>query len=316
MFKPLMSLLIQIIIVLLTAPLVTGVIKKMKSLIQHRKGAPILQLYYDLFKLSKKDMVISETSSWIFTATPYIYFISVLIAFAFVPVVPQLFSFGFLGDAILAVYLLALGRFFITLSGLDTGSTFGGMGSSREMMISSLIEPSFIIIIFTLALNPQVNSTGFKAIFEASVNMGAGVISPVYMLMFAAMLIILIAETARIPVDDPATHLELTMVHEAMILEYSGRYLALMEYGSALKQLLFITIITNIFMPFGVDFGSGAGIILSILIYILKVLIITVVIGLIEINTVKLRLFSVPNLAALALILALLGFMSGFVFGR
>lgn len=316
MFKPFINIILQIIIVLTIAPVVTGIIKKIKASVQHRKGAPVLQQYYDLFKLFKKDMVISETSSWIFTATPYIYFISILAAFSFIPAVPQLFSFGFLGDAILAVYLLALGRFFITLSGLDTGSTFGGMGSSREMMISSLIEPSLIIIVFTLSLNPLVNSTGFRAIYEGSVKIGTGIISPVYILMLAAMVIILIAETARIPVDDPATHLELTMVHEAMILEYSGRYLALMEYGAALKQLLFITIIANIFMPFGMDFGYGTGLILSLLVYCLKVFIIAVVIALIEINTVKLKLFTVPNLAALALILALLGFMSGFILGR
>jgi formate hydrogenlyase subunit 4 len=312
MFKPLASLLLQVIVILLAAPLLSGVIRKMKATIQHRKGAPILQLYFDLFKLFRKDIVISETASWIFTAAPYIYFISVLAAFVFVPVIPQLFSYGFFGDAILVVYLLALGRFFLTLAALDTGSTFGGMGSSREMMISSLMEPSLIIVVFTLAASPHVLSTGFQAMYEGSASLGAGIISPVYLLLLAAVVIVLIAETARIPVDDPATHLELTMVHEAMILEYSGRYLALMEYGSALKQLLFITIIVNIFMPFGL----GGGIIFSLLFYLLKILIVTFVVGLIEINTVKFRLFSVPNLAALSLMLALLGFMSGFIFGR
>lgn len=312
MFKPLASLLLQVIVILLAAPLLSGVIRKMKATIQHRKGAPILQLYFDLFKLFRKDIVISETASWIFTAAPYIYFISVLAAFVFVPVIPQLFSYSFFGDAILVVYLLALGRFFLTLAALDTGSTFGGMGSSREMMISSLMEPSLIIVVFTLASNPHVLSTGFQAMYEGSASLGAGIISPVYLLLLAAVVIVLVAETARIPVDDPATHLELTMVHEAMILEYSGRYLALMEYGSALKQLLFITIIVNIFMPFGL----GGGIVLSLLFYLLKILIVTFVVGLIEINTVKFRLFSVPNLAALSLMLALLGFMSGFIFGR
>ena len=312
MFKPLVSLLLQVVVILLAAPLLSGVIKKMKATIQHRKGAPVLQLYFDLFKLFRKDVVISETASWIFTAAPYIYFISVLAAFVFVPVIPQLFSYGFFGDAILVIYLLALGRFFLTLAALDTGSTFGGMGSSREMMISSLMEPSLIIVVFTLAASPLVQSTGFQAMYEGSALLGAGIISPVYLLLLAAVVIVLVAETARIPVDDPATHLELTMVHEAMILEYSGRYLALMEYGSALKQLLFITIIVNIFMPFGL----GGGIISTLLFYLLKILIVTVVVGLIEINTVKFRLFSVPNLAALSLMLALLGFMSGFIFGR
>ena len=312
MFKPLASLLLQVVVILLTAPLLSGIIRKMKATIQHRKGAPVLQLYFDLLKLFRKDVVISETASWIFTAAPYIYFISVLGAFVFVPVIPQLFSYGFFGDAILVIYLLALGRFFLTLAALDTGSTFGGMGSSREMMISSLMEPSLIIVVFTLAASPLVQSTSFQAMYKGSALLGAGIISPVYLLLLAAVVIVLVAETARIPVDDPATHLELTMVHEAMILEYSGRYLALMEYGSALKQLLFITIIVNIFMPFGL----GGGIILTLLFYLLKILIVTFVVGLIEINTVKFRLFSVPNLAALSLMLALLGFMSGFIFGR
>ena len=209
-----------------------------------------------------------------------------------------------------------MGRFFLTLSGLDTGSTFGGMGSSREMMISSLIEPSLIIAIFTLGLNSQAGSTAFKAIYEGSLKLGVGVANPVYLLLLAAMFIIIIAETARIPVDDPSTHLELTMVHEAMILEYSGRYLALMEYGASLKQLLLITITVNVFLPFGNGLFTGLGFLVPVMIYFVKAFVITVIIAIIEINTVKLRLFSVPNLAALAFIIALLGFMSGFVFGR
>ncbi|NJD03023.1 MAG: formate hydrogenlyase subunit 4 [Ruminiclostridium sp.] len=316
MLNRFIDLVLQIVLVLLVAPLVNGIIRKIKSTIQHRKGAPVLQLYFDLIKLFKKNMVISQHSSWIFIAAPYIYFITVITAFIFVPVVPQLFSFGFIGDAILVVYLLALGRFFLTLSGLDTGSTFGGMGSSREMMISSLIEPSLIITIFTLGLSSKAGSTAFQAIYEGNAKLGIGVISPIYLLLLAAMFIIIIAETARIPVDDPSTHLELTMVHEAMILEYSGRYLALMEYGASLKQLILITITANVFLPFGNSVIPELGLVFPILIYLAKVIVITVIIAIIEINTVKLRLFSVPNLAALAFILALLGFMSGFVFGR
>lgn len=312
----LLNLILQIILVLLVSPLVNGVIRKIKATVQHRKGAPVLQLYFDLYKLFKKDMVISKNSSWIFNAAPYIYFISVLAAFVFVPAIPGLFSLGFAGDAILVVYLLALGRFFLTLSGLDTGSTFGGMGSSREMLISSLIEPSLIITIFTLGLSSNAGSTAFQAIYEASSKLGLGIVNPLYLLLLAAMFIIIIAETARIPVDDPSTHLELTMVHEAMILEYSGRNLALMEYGASLKQLLLITLTVNIFMPFGSCAIPELGVLVPVLLYVFKVLIVTVVIALIEVNTVKLRLFSVPNLAALAFILSLLGFMSGFLFGR
>jgi len=311
-----LNIMLQLIVVLIAAPLVNGIIRKIKSTIQHRKGLPVLQMYFDLFKLFRKDMVISENASWIFTASPYIFFVSVLTAFIFVPVVPQFFSFGFTGDAILVVYLLALGRFFLTLAALDTGSTFGGMGSSRELMISSLIEPSLIIIIFTLGLSSEAVSTSFQSIYSVAGSLGTGILSPVYLLLFAAIFIVIIAETSRIPVDDPATHLELTMVHEAMILEYSGRYLALMEYGASLKQLLLITIAANVFLPFGGNLVPELGFLIPVLIYLAKVLIITVMIALIEINTVKLRLFSVPNLAAIAFILALIGFMSGYLFGR
>jgi len=309
-------MILQLTIIILLAPLVNGIIKKIKATAQHRKGAPVLQLYFDIYKLFKKDMVVSGNSSWIFRATPYIYFASIITAALLIPVIPRLSSFSMAGDAILAIYLLALGRFFIVLSGLDTGSTFGGMGSSREMMISTLIEPSIIVAIFTIGLNPSVASTSFKAIYSGSIQLGAGIIHPVYMLLLAAMFIVLIAETSRIPVDDPATHLELTMVHEAMVLEYSGRYLAIILLSSSIKQLLFITMIVNIFLPFGNNFDFGAGFVLSLLFYVLKVVIVTVTVASIELGSVKLRLFSVPNLAALAFILSMLGFMSGFVFGR
>lgn len=304
----------QLFIIILLAPLLNGIIRKIKAISQHRKGAPIFQMYYDIFKLVKKDVVISETASWIFRATPYIYLVSILIAAAFIPVIPQLFSFNFLGDAILAVYLFALARFFIVLAGLDTGSTFGGMGSSREMMIATLIEPSLIVTIFTVGI--MVNSTNFKAIYEGSLKLNIGILNPVYLLLLAAMIIILLAETARTPVDDPATHLELTMVHEAMLLEYSGRYLAIIELSSAIKQLVIITIIVNIFLPFGSSFNMGISLFITLGLYLFKVLIITVLVAFIEISSVKLRLFSIPNIAALSFILAILGFMSSFVFGR
>lgn len=313
---PIVRLLVQILVILLLAPLMNGIIRKIKATIQHRKGTPVLQLYYDLAKLFRKDVVLPQCSSWIFRVSPYVYFISVLSAFALIPAVPGLFSLGFAGDAILAVYLLAMGRFFITLSALDAGSTFGGMGASREMMISSLIEPTIIVTIFTLGLHPKVHSTALQAIYNGSAALGTELLKPTYLLLLAAMLIVLIAETARIPVDDPATHLELTMVHEAMILEYSGRYLALIQYASSLKQLLFSTLIVNLFLPFGSGPEGWLGLVLSLLVYTGKVLLVTVVVALIEINTVKLRLFSVPNLAALAFILTILGFMSGYILGR
>ncbi|MDD4564991.1 MAG: NADH-quinone oxidoreductase subunit H [Eubacteriales bacterium] len=309
-------LIVQIIVVIMAAPLVNGIIKKTKALSQKRKGAPVLQLYYDLFKLFKKSTVVSDTTSWIFKAAPYIVFTASLVASLLVPVTTMIDSVWYAGDLILMVYLFALGRFFMMLAGLDAASTFGGMGSSREAMISSLIEPSILVTLMTVGLTAK--STSSYQIMEFMKGVDAPLIRPVYLLTFIALLIITIAETARIPVDDPSTHLELTMVHEAMLLEYSGRSLALMELGASIKQLTFITLLANIFIPHDqFIFISGAGaVLISILIYLIKVIFVSILIAVAEVSTVKLRLFSIPNLAALAFILSFIGFMQHFVLGR
>ncbi len=313
----LLYMLLQLAVVVTLAPLVSGIIKKIKAFSQKRKGPPLLQMYYDLYKLTQKDTVVSETASWIFKATPYVQISSVLLAALLIPVSVKLPTFAFMGDAILAVYLLALGRFFMVLAGLDTASTFGGMGSSREMMISSLMEPSLLVTVFTVGL--LAGSTSVHDMMQSSVMAGWTIFHPVYLLTFLALFIILIAETARIPVDDPATHLELTMVHEAMLLEYSGRYLAMMELSSTIKQLILITLLANLFIPLDGLFSIGNSVLMlliSILLYFVKVIIIAVVIGIVEIKTVKLRLFSIPNLAALSFVLAILGFFQYWIIGR
>ncbi len=312
-----LNMFVQLVVIVTLAPVVGGIIKKIKALSQKRKGPPLFQMYYELYKLTQKDTVVSETASWIFKATPYIQISSVLLAAVLVPVSVKLPSSGFMGDAILVVYLLALGRFFMVLAGLDTASTFGGMGSSREMMISSLMEPSIMVTLFTIGL--LAGSTSVYDMMQSSVLAGWGILQPVYLLTFSALFIILIAETARIPVDDPATHLELTMVHEAMLLEYSGRYLAMMELSASIKQLILITLIANLFLPLDGLFNIGHPLLLlliSILVYVAKVILIAVMIGIVEIKTVKLRLFSIPNLAALSFILALLGFFQYWIIGR
>ncbi|HEX3046061.1 MAG TPA: NADH-quinone oxidoreductase subunit H [Bacillota bacterium] len=303
------SILIQLIVVLGLAPLVSGIIKKMKALSQKRIGPPLFQLYYDLYKLFRKDTVVSETASWIFKATPYIFFSVTLLAALFIPVSIRLQPLSFMGDLILAIYLLALGRFFMTLAGLDPGSTFGGMGSSRESMIAALVEPALMVALLTVALTAK--STSIYQMLTTTSGLGLQILQPVYLLSFLAVFIILITETARIPVDDPATHLELTMVHEAMLLEYSGKYLALMEYGAAIKQLLLITLLVNLFIPLegSLLFTQPLQtILISLVIYVVKVILMAVLVAIVEINTVKLRLFSVPNLTALAFILAFLAF--------
>ena len=308
-------LLVQTAVILLTAPLVNGIINKIKAYTQKRRGAPILQMYYDLLKLFRKSSVVSETSSWIYKVTPCLVFTTSLAASLLVPVSTLLSPLSLPGDIILLVSILALGRFFLMLAGLDTGSTFGGMGSSREAMISALIEPSIFISLFTAGL--IAGSTSILAIMEKTKTIGLPLTHPVFLMIFLALLTILLAETSRIPFDDPQTHLELTMVHEAMILEYSGRHLALLEYGASIKQLVFITLIANMLLPHDqfLTFGGTSAVIASILIYLLKTVAVAFLIALVEVNTVKFRLFSIPNLAALAFILSFLGFLQYFVIG-
>ncbi|MEL7564149.1 MAG: NADH-quinone oxidoreductase subunit H [Dehalobacterium sp.] len=307
---------IQILIVIFLAPLVNGIIKKVKAFTQKRKGAPILQMYFDLYKLFQKSTVVSEVSSWIFKAAPYIVFSTALCAALLVPVSTRISPAGFPGDAIMLIYIFALGRFFITLAGLDTASTFGGMGSSREGMISSLIEPSILVSLFTIGLISK--STSIYQMMHSTQYSGTPLVHPVYLMIFLALLTIIIAESSRIPVDDPATHLELTMVHEAMILEYSGRHLALMELGAVIKQLVFITFVVNVFLPHDqlISITGMDAVILSLLIYVIKVVFLSIIIAVIEVSTVKFRLFSVPNLAALSFILSFLGFVNYFVLGK
>jgi formate hydrogenlyase subunit 4 len=311
----LIYILVQILVIMMLAPLVNGLIRKIKALIQKRQGASVWQMYFDLYKLLRKSSVVSEVSSWIFKVTPYLFFSTALAAAMLVPVSTIIVPKQFPGDFIMLVSILALGRFFMMLAALDTASTFGGMGSSREAMISALIEPTILVSLFTVGLISQ--STSLSQIMLAVQDTGISLAHPVYIMVFLALLIIIIAESSRIPVDDPSTHLELTMVHEAMILEYSGRHLALMEYGAAVKQLTFMTLLVNILIPHDqvIAFSGFLALLLSLLLYFLKIIILTGIIAAIEINTVKFRLFSIPNLAAFAFILSLLGILQYFILG-
>ena len=247
--QTLAELILHIGLVLLLAPLPGGLIRKIKAFSQKRQGPPLLQEYRDLRKLFRKDVVLSERASWVFSAAPFVVFGSSVAAAALVPLLPWAGGAEFPGDVFLVISLLALGRFFLALGGMDPGSTFGGMGSSREMMISALLEPAFLV--FALALGLQAGAPSFGVILRHAASLGTAVWHPSFLLLFFSLVLVLLGETARIPVDDPSTHLELTMVHEAMVLEYSGPLLALMEYGAAVKQLLFLTVLANVFLPFG-----------------------------------------------------------------
>lgn len=303
----------QLILLLAVSPLITGFIRMLKARLQTRRGPGVLQPYRDLYKLLRKGMVIPETASWLFSATPYVVFVTAVLAGLMIPMVSAQAPMGLFGGVLAVVYLLGLGRFVLALGGLDTGSSFGGLGSSREMTISALAEPAMMAAIFTVAIG--ANSTSLSEMARAAIGQQWHFLAPSQMLAFAALFLVLIAETGRIPVDNPATHLELTMIHEAMILEYCGPYLALIEWGAAIKQLLLMTLLLNVFWPFGLPVGwSFPGVLAGLGYLLVKLLSLSAVIVLVETTNAKMRLFRVPELLAVAFTLGALGLVSTFLF--
>jgi len=284
--------------VILISPLFMSLIKKVKAYIQGRKGPPLLQTYYMLLKLLKKERVYSQNSSVIMRITPYVNIVGVIVASLFVPLIyiPQ--PFGGIGNVILFLYLLVFAKFFMALAGLDAGSTFGGMGSSREMTFSAIIEPVIITIFAALCL--LMKTTNLFDMFRFSLQSSV-FINPEILLISLSLFIILIVETSRIPVDNPETHLELTMIHEAMILEYSGSDLALMETSHAIKQTLLMAVLVNVLFPWGLtarpDFITVP---VSIVMFVAKVGILSIAVGIFESMFAKSRLFRLPNLFMMA----------------
>jgi formate hydrogenlyase subunit 4 len=309
MLQAVMLLVAQTIILLAVSPLLVGLIRKVKARFQLRRGAPVLQPYADLAKLFRKQPVISTTTSWIFTATPYIVFASTLSAGLLVPTFTSQTPMNFAGNIIALVYLFALGTFFLILAGLDAGSAFGGMGSSREAIVASLTEPAMMLSIFAIALT--AGSTNLSTLVHKTALMEGIVTDPSpHLMAFAALFIVALAETGRVPVDNPATHLELTMIHEGMVLEYSGRYLALIEWAAGLKLAVFLSLIANVFAPWGIATTvAPAAMGIGLLVYVVKIAVLAVSIGVIECMFAKLRLFRVTDLLGVAFILALLGLL-------
>src|SRR6266516_4465241 len=308
-----LAAILQTALLLLLAPLVSGCIKNWKAKLQIRRGPRVWQPYLDLEKFLRKDMVISEHASWIFRAMPYVLFISTLLAGLMVPLVSVAAPLSLFGGALAVIGLLALGRFFLALAGLDPASAFGGMGSSREMTIAAIAEPAMMLAIFTVAIT--AGSTNLSQMVLASQEPGWRFLDPSHALAFAAMFIVLLAETGRIPVDNPATHLELTMIHEAMLLEYSGRYLALIEWGASIKQLVLMALLANIFFPVGLAADmTPTAVSLGLLLLVAKLIVLSGAVVLVETTNAKLRLFRVPDLLSAAFILATLALVSTFLF--
>ncbi len=301
----------QLFLVAFGSPLLVGVIRKAKARLQGRRGATIFQPYADLRKLLLKEVVVSENTSWIFRFTPYLLAATMLLAALIVPVLTTRAPLGFMGNIIALMYLFLLGTFFLALAGLDAGSAFGGMGSSREVAIAALAEPTVLIAIFGIALRAgTTNLDGIITRFAAEplLMLNAG-----HLLAFVALFIVALAENGRLPVDNPATHLELTMIHEAMILEYSGRHLALVEWAAGMKLFLFLTLLSNLFFPWGVALvNTPISLFSAFLALTVKLLLFASAIALLETAVAKLRLFRVPELLAGSFTIALLAVVTAF----
>jgi formate hydrogenlyase subunit 4 len=302
----------QMLLVLLLAPLLTGFVRKAKARLLRRQGPPLIQPYRDLVRLLRKEAVLAENASWLFRVTPYIMFAATWVAAALVPTFATGLIFSWSADLIAIIAFLASARFFLALAGLDVGTSFGGIGSSREVMIASLAEPAMIMIVFTLALVAGSTQLSTVAAFMASSAVGLRVSLG---LALIALVMVAIAENARIPVDNPATHLELTMVHEAMVLEYSGRHLALIELSASLKLLLYISLIACVFTPWGLaPAGAGfAAYATSGAAYLVKLAVGGFLLALFETSIAKMRVFRVPEFLGAALMLGLLATLLLFV---
>ncbi len=295
----------QLALVLVLAPLLTGIVRKLKARLLARKGPPVLQPYRDLAKLLRKEAVVAENASWLFRAAPYLMFALLWLATALVPTFTTRLPLSAAADLIALVGLLASARFLQALAGMDVGTSFGGIGASREMMIASLAEPAMLMVVFTVAL--FIHSTSIPAIAEYVLHNDVG-LRVSFALGLISLIMVAIAETGRIPVDNPATHLELTMVHEAMVLEYSGRHLALVEAAQMLRIMFYMALIASVFVPWGLtgpdarieDIGIGVAAFLG------KLLAGAILLAIFEVSIAKMRVFRVSEFLGVALLLGLL----------
>jgi formate hydrogenlyase subunit 4 len=302
----------QAFLALLLAPGLVGFVRWLKARLQNRRGAPPWLPYFELRKLFGKDVIVSARSSWLFRFTPYLVFASTLAVTLLIPLIAVPLPFDPAGDLLLVVYLLLIGTFFLSLAGLDPGTPFGGMGASREMTVAAIAEPTLVVAIFSLAISS--GSTNLSRIVSGTLSNPGVAISPGHMLAFAALFIVTLAETGRLPVDNPSTHLELTMIHEAMILEYSGRYLALVEWASWLKLLIFFSLLSNLFMPWGLATAlTPLALLIALATLLLKLAFFALVVAVLETRIAKLRLFRVPELLGVSFVLALLAVTSSFL---
>ena len=302
----------QMLLVLALSPLLTGFVRKVKARLLRRRGPPLVQPYRDLWRLMRKEAVLAESASWLFRVAPYLIFAGTWVAAALVPTFATGLTFSWSADLIAIIALLGSARFFLALAGMDVGTSFGGIGASREVMIASLAEPAMLMIVFALAL--LAGSTQLSTIAGYMLSSNVGLRVTLALALFATTMVA-IAENARIPVDNPATHLELTMVHEAMVLEYSGRHLAVIELASFLKLLLYVSLIACVFVPWGIaPAGAGAEAhALGALVYFGKLAVAGTLLALFETAISKMRVFRVPAFLGAAFMMGILGVLLLFV---
>ena len=302
---------LQVLILLFAAPAFTGWVRTVKCRMQGRTYAGIFQPYRNISKLFSKEVILAENASWIFRSTPYIIFGVTVIIGAIIPFISVDLPFAATADVIALVMLFAIIRFFTALAGMDIGTAFGGMGSSREMTISSLAEPAMLMAVFTVSL--AANSTSLTQMVKV-IGQGEFILRPSLAFAVLAFIMVHLTETGRVPVDNPSTHLELTMVHEAMLLEYSGRHLALIEWAGMMKLFLFSVLGISIFCPWGIAAsGDAAGLLAALLLLVLKLTVLGVVVVLIETGLAKMRLFRLTEFLGSAFLLATLGMLSFFI---
>jgi formate hydrogenlyase subunit 4 len=302
----------QMALVLLLAPLLTGYVRTLKARLQRRRGPSMLQPWRDLLRLARKEAVVAGNASWLFRSTPYLVFATTWVAAALVPTFATGLMYSWSADLIAVIALLGSARFLLALAGMDVGTAFGGIGSSREVMIATLAEPAMLLIAFTLALVAGSTQLSTVAAFMSSPEVGLRVSLG---MALVALLIVGIAENARIPVDNPATHLELTMVHEAMVLEYSGRHLAMIEFAASMKLLLYVSLVACLFLPWGLAQASASPGALAVgaATWLAKLAAAGFLLALFETVIAKMRVFRVPEFLGAALMLGLLATLLMFV---
>ncbi|MGE0626490.1 MAG: respiratory chain complex I subunit 1 family protein [Hyphomicrobiaceae bacterium] len=302
----------QMLLVLAIAPGIVGITRIAKARLMRRQGPPLLQPYRDLIKLARKETIVADSASWLFRVAPYLIFALTWVAAALIPTFASGLMFNWAADVIAIVAILGAARALLALAGMDVGTSFGGIGSSREMTIATLAEPAMLLVMLTVSL--AAGSTRLPEVANYFLTQPLAIRVSLAMAL-VALIIVALAENARIPVDNPATHLELTMIHEAMVLEYSGRHLAMIEAAAQLKLVAYLSLIASLFVPFGMA-PAGAGISAWLsggAIYVLKMAAGALVLGVWEISIAKMRVFRVSEFLGVAFIFAFLAILLSFL---